>query len=185
MDPFPKICVKRRRMGCEEQDVVLSLSLSLLLVFVFFFVLGLWRGGGRGLWRGGCSVVFVFAFCLCLWVFSLRLSFSLSCEEEVEGVCEEEDAVLYSAAPPARAIRPYGAGPSSLLIIDWEKNPAHPCPLPSPPGPWGQHHLAILMPSAGNLWQHLSWPEFERQESMIWKKMRKARRKCAKIWRAG
>ena len=44
---------------------------------------------------------------------------------------EEEDAVLYSAAPPARAIRPYGAGPSSLLIIDWEKNPAHPCPLAS------------------------------------------------------
>ena len=62
----------------------------------------------------------------------------MGCEDEVEGGCEEEDAVLYSAAPPARAIRPYGAGPSSLLIIDWEKNPAHPCPLPSSPGPWGQ-----------------------------------------------
>ena len=64
--------------------------------------------------------------------------------------CEEEDAVLYSAAPPARAIRPYGAGPSSLLIIDWEKNPAHPCPLASQEEPWAtksQHHLPILIPS--------------------------------------
>ena len=63
---------------------------------------------------------------------------------------EEEDAVLYSAAPPARAIRPYGAGPSSLLIIDWEKNPAHPCPLASQEEPWAtksQHHLPILIPS--------------------------------------
>ena len=89
--------------------------------------------------------------CLCLCFQPLSFSLFLCCEEEeVEGGCEEEDAVLYSAAPPARAIRPYGAGPSSLLIIDWEKNPAHPCPLPSPPGPWGQHRLAILMPSAGN-----------------------------------
>ena len=67
-------------------------------------------------------------YCLCLCLLSLSLS--LGCEEEVEGGCEEEDAVLYSAAPPARAIRPYGAGPSSLLIIDWGKNPVHPCPLP-------------------------------------------------------
>ena len=51
---------------------------------------------------------------------------------------------------PARAIRPYGAGPSSLLIIDWEKNPAHPCPLASQEEPWAtksQHHLPILIPS--------------------------------------
>ena len=37
------------------------------------------------------------------------------------GGLEEEDAVLYSAAPPARAIRPYGALPRSLLITDCRK----------------------------------------------------------------
>ena len=56
---------------------------------------------------------------------------------------EEEDAVLYSAAPPARAIRPYGAGPSSLLIIDWGKEAG--TSLPS----------GLLFCNLGGLaWQH-------------------------------
>ena len=59
------------------------------------------------------------------------------------GGWEEEDAVLYSAAPPARAIRPYGAGPSSLLIIDWGKEAG--TSLPS----------GLLFCNLGGLaWQH-------------------------------
>ena len=72
--------------------------------------------------------------CICHCLCFLYLSLSLCCEEEVDVLWRGGCAVLYSAAPPARAIRPYGAGPSSLLIIDWGERTQHiPALWPPPP----------------------------------------------------